>query len=237
MLARQTRNGFVAEAIKNSGAQRVLDIGCGNGGLLAAIPECERWGVDMDQSALAIARETNPTAQLVHQTGADLPFDDLQFDAVVLSEVIEHVGDENKQAVIDEAHRVLRPGGTFVFTAPYAGVLAWADPMDVKRRLPWLYRLYMRVSGHEPETAMSVGHKHVSSRELTRLFTDRFVITHIRHTGPVTVVLYWIQVVMVALKFPDRAIGVINRIRGEESGITCPPLVAYSVRLVAEKIG
>jgi 2-polyprenyl-3-methyl-5-hydroxy-6-metoxy-1,4-benzoquinol methylase len=52
------------------------------------------------------------------------PFTDDEFDVVILSEVIEHVGEENKRGVVDEAHCLLRGGGLFIFTAPYAGTFA-----------------------------------------------------------------------------------------------------------------
>ena len=45
-----------------------------------------------------------------------LPYADAAFDIVTCSEVIEHL--ENFRALLREAHRVLRPGGTLVLTTP-----------------------------------------------------------------------------------------------------------------------
>src|SRR4051794_38914463 len=47
----------------------------------------------------------------------DLPFEDESFDTVVSFHVLEHT--ERPQAVLREAHRVLRPGGTLLFTTPF----------------------------------------------------------------------------------------------------------------------
>jgi SAM-dependent methyltransferase len=231
----ETRGDFVTSAVHRSAAQKVLDIGCGPGYQLVHLQHCERWGVDMDAAILEVARNLDPGAHLVHQTGAELPFEAESFDAAILSEVIEHVGDQNKALVIDEAHRVLRPGGTFVFTAPYAGAFAWADPLDAKRRLPALYRLFSRLRGRQPQTPIEIGHQHVSDAEIAVLFAGRFVIESQTYSGPLTAWLVWLQIVASELRFPSRIVGHLNWLRSWESGIRCPRWLAYNTRLVARR--
>lgn len=230
-----TRGAFVTDAVLNSGAQRVLDIGCGPGYQLVCLQHCERWGVDMDESMLEAARNLDPGAHLVHQTGAELPFDTESFDAAILSEVIEHVGDQSKDLVVDEAHRVLRPGGTFVFTAPYAGAFAWADPLDVKQRLPALYRLLARLTGRRPKTAVEIGHKHLGDEEINTLLAGRFVIECQTYSGPVTAWLVWLQIAAAEIRLPEAVVGRLNWLRSWESGISCPRWLAYNTRLVARR--
>jgi 2-polyprenyl-6-hydroxyphenyl methylase/3-demethylubiquinone-9 3-methyltransferase len=94
------------------GGGELLDIGCG-GGLLA--PHLRglgyrHVGVDLTASALEVAAEHG--VEPVRADAADLPFEDGRFDVVVAGEVLEHVTD--LEAVVAEATRVLRPGGTFV---------------------------------------------------------------------------------------------------------------------------
>jgi len=48
---------------------------------------------------------------------ADVPVPDGAYDAVVCSELLEHV--PHPQQVLDEAHRLLRPGGVLLLTAPF----------------------------------------------------------------------------------------------------------------------
>jgi SAM-dependent methyltransferase len=114
------------------GAQRVLDVGCGEGQisrLAAGLPGVEAVvGVDPTaaQVALAAARqrqaERRPAAAPVRNGGgvalaraaaAALPFADASFDAVIACLVFEHI------AAVDEAlfevGRVLVAGGRFVF--------------------------------------------------------------------------------------------------------------------------
>src|SRR5262249_48926451 len=57
-----------------------------------------------------------------------LPFPDASFDAVLLSEVLEHVPDD--AAAMREAARVLRPGGVALISVPHERFpFAW-DPLN-----------------------------------------------------------------------------------------------------------
>ena len=88
----------------------LLDVGCGGGLLAPHVHGYRHVGVDVVESALAVAAEHG--IEPVHADAADLPFDDASFDVVVAGEVLEHVTD--LEAVVAEATRVLKPGGTFV---------------------------------------------------------------------------------------------------------------------------
>lgn len=231
------RCDWVAGAIE-PGIASVLDIGCGYGWTLARlagkVPDLV--GVDLDEEALASAKAHYQGIRFVLQTGADLPFEAETFDAVIFSDVIEHVGDANKQPVIDEAWRVLKPGGQFVFTAPYAGLFAWADPMDVKRRFPWIYRLYMRWTSYTPNTAVEIGHKHVSLAEVQALFAGRFVIEQVHYCGLFMPVFAWILSVDTRVHIlPRRWHDQLGRFHGWESGVPYGPLLSYNIRLIARK--
>jgi 2-polyprenyl-6-hydroxyphenyl methylase/3-demethylubiquinone-9 3-methyltransferase len=89
----------------------LLDVGCGGGLLAPHVPAGYRHvGVDLSESALAVAAAHG--VEPVRADAADLPFEDAAFDVVVAGEVLEHVPDF--RAVVVEALRVLRPGGTFL---------------------------------------------------------------------------------------------------------------------------
>ena len=82
----------------------LLDLACG-GGLLAP-----HVGVDLSPTALPVAREHGVAP--VRGDVLRLPFADTVADVVVAGEVLEHVDDP--AALVGEACRVLRPGGTLV---------------------------------------------------------------------------------------------------------------------------
>ena len=98
-------------------ADRALDIGCGDGRLTADLDADELTGADVSAMALGRARARLPEARLVElEPDATLPFDDGEFDLVLLAETLEHVRDV--QLLVSEARRVLRPGGTLAITTP-----------------------------------------------------------------------------------------------------------------------
>lgn len=241
MKVRGTRGGdrcdWVADEIDEN-VESVLDIGCGYGWTLARLAGKVKSlvGIDLDEEALATARANYPQIQFLLQTGSSLPFADGVFDAVILSDVIEHVGDQNKGPVIREAWRVLKPGGQFLFTAPYAGLLSWADPMDVKRRFPGIYRLYMQWTSYTPTTDPVIGHKHVSFAEIQTLFADMFVLERILYSGFFMPVIAWILSIDNRLRIlPRRWHSSLTRFQGWESGVSYGPVLSYNIRISARK--
>ncbi len=96
----------------------VLDLGCRYGALTRSYVEGNTvTGVDVDRDALAEAAKLGIET---HWADAEqpLPFADASFDVVVAGERLEHVRDAG--AVVSEARRLLRPGGTFVGSVPNA---------------------------------------------------------------------------------------------------------------------
>jgi 2-polyprenyl-6-hydroxyphenyl methylase/3-demethylubiquinone-9 3-methyltransferase len=117
-------------ALPRGGA--VLDAGCGQGFYFPLYAELglRATGIETDPIPLAAARATaaRTGAALVEARLQALPFAEGSFDAVVLSEVLEHLPDA--MPGLAEAARVLRPGGLVLVTVPHADYpLAW-DPLN-----------------------------------------------------------------------------------------------------------
>jgi len=118
------RVGFVREILngqlgRNPRNLNVLDVGCG-GGLLAeelAGLGLTVTGVDPALASVVTARDHARRSDFpigyVAAPGESLPFGDGSFDAVVCTDVLEHV--EDTGPVISEIARVLKDGGAFLF--------------------------------------------------------------------------------------------------------------------------
>lgn len=99
-----------------AGAQRVLDVGCGEGQvarLALAGGAAAAVGVDPTWAQVAVAAERGGGAAYARAGAAQLPFAPGAFDAVVACLVFEHIRDVD--TAIAEVARVLEPGGRFLF--------------------------------------------------------------------------------------------------------------------------
>ena len=92
----------------------ILDVGCGIGTYVKRFRDFSPHVYGIDVSAKRVAESTMPN--LVAAAGEALPFRDEAFDVLVFNEVIEHVVDDRQ--TIEDALRVLRPGGHIVIYAP-----------------------------------------------------------------------------------------------------------------------
>jgi dolichol-phosphate mannosyltransferase len=101
------------------GSTRILDIGCGSSRIVQSLPQSV--GMDMQIRKLRWLRA--PGRQLVQASLMQLPFAAASFDAVICSEVIEHIPRE--EIDLSDMVRVLAPGGTLVLGTPDYGRWRW----------------------------------------------------------------------------------------------------------------
>lgn len=128
-LERRSILEFVARCARElKRGARVLDAGAGDAPYRELFGHCDYVTTDWTRSVHPGARSADVIASL-----ADLPVADASFDAVVCTQVLEHVDDP--RAVVAELHRVLRPGARLWLTVP----LVWPlheEPFDFFRYTP-----------------------------------------------------------------------------------------------------
>jgi glycosyltransferase involved in cell wall biosynthesis/SAM-dependent methyltransferase len=125
---REIFSGVLARARALAVPGRLLDIGCGGGHLLAAA-RADGWrgvGTDLSRAACLAARDT-AAAPVAQAQATALPFRDGALDAVTLVNVLDHTAAARR--TLEEAARVLRPGGLLVVRVPNGPVHATAARM------------------------------------------------------------------------------------------------------------
>jgi ubiquinone/menaquinone biosynthesis C-methylase UbiE len=113
---------------------RVLDVGCGDAGVLIAFAErgARAAGIELDEKSLHRGRiraeEHGVEVDLRQGVAEALPWEDASFDLVILDNVLEHVRD--REQTLREIRRVLRPEGLLylVTPKPFSLYSLWNDP-------------------------------------------------------------------------------------------------------------
>jgi ubiquinone/menaquinone biosynthesis C-methylase UbiE len=116
----------------------VVDIGSGDGLFthLFAMQGCSAIGIDPEAEGIAGAQrmcqpQTYPAPltapRFIQGTGDDMPFDDSSVACAVMLDVIEHLG--NPIGVLNEAARILKPGGHLICVTPAWQYGTSSDPV------------------------------------------------------------------------------------------------------------
>jgi SAM-dependent methyltransferase len=165
-------------------ALRVLDVGCSFGYGTAAIAAAgpagrAAIGVERDRAHLEHARRSLPWVTILAGDATALPAPDGCADAVTMLDIVEHLAEPRR--ALEEAHRVLRPGGVLVVSVPHRGLLHRFDSLNVYQALR-----RRRPAWPELEDALESGsgmHRHFRPEELETLLAPWFVVERVARTG------------------------------------------------------
>ncbi len=104
-----------------TGAGRLLEMGCGLGHLLGLLQDdFQCVGIDIAPYSIQQLKHTAPEAEGMVLSAEDLStFADREFVAVVALHLLEHLADP--AGAIRHVHRILKPGGVFLFATPNPG--------------------------------------------------------------------------------------------------------------------
>jgi len=136
---RQITQVLLDRIIPAGGAGRVLDAGCGTGGMMSRLTRyaANRGVVGIDFSETALRFCVRRQQELLARASiSELPFADASFDLITSFDVLQHVPDEKDAQAIAEFYRVLRPGGVaFIRVAAYQWMRSGHDDaIAVQRR-------------------------------------------------------------------------------------------------------
>ena len=141
---------FVERAARETPAgSRVLDAGAGPAPYRELFAHCEYLTSDWAHSIYPESQSADIVAPLY-----ELPIEDAAFDAVVCTEVLEHVADP--PLVMAELHRILRPGGKLWLTAPFVWELH-EEPWDFHRYTPYGLEHHARSAGFDDVVVHRLG--------------------------------------------------------------------------------
>jgi SAM-dependent methyltransferase len=152
------------ELLRLAPGSRVLDLGCGDGrhvritrtmaGVTGIALDIGRDEVCKTRDALRELDRTPVAAGGAHPeaagwgvtrgSGYQLPFADASFDCVIISEVLEHLHEDDR--AIDEISRVLRPGGLLALSVPREGpeAVCWLLSRQYRNSPGGHVRIYRR---------------------------------------------------------------------------------------------
>jgi len=163
---------FIANKLAITPGMQIMEIGCGEGGVLKAFLDkgAKGLGIELDAGKSALARTflqkeiSDGNVVLLNRNIYDIDVStefSHQFDLIILKDVIEHIFDQ--QRLINSLHAYLKPGGYIYFGFP-----PWYMPFGGHQQvckskllslLPWfhllpvfLYTAILKIFGEEQGT-------------------------------------------------------------------------------------
>jgi ubiquinone/menaquinone biosynthesis C-methylase UbiE len=123
--------------------QTILELGCGQGDLLAALNPLRGVGIDLSAGMINRARQRHPELIFLHADVHDLELDE-KFDAIILSDAVNDFWDV--QTVLQRLQNNVKPS-TRILINSYSRL--WETPLDLTRALnlaaPNLYQNWLTV--------------------------------------------------------------------------------------------
>ncbi|WP_458070343.1 class I SAM-dependent methyltransferase [Rhodanobacter sp. BL-MT-08] len=111
--------GIVAYVGLHDG-QSLVDLGCGSGRLASALGQhmaIEYCGIDVVRALLKYAKKKSPeNYRFILNRSLSVPLPDASFDMATAFSVFTHLLHHESYIYLEELHRVVRPGGSVVFS-------------------------------------------------------------------------------------------------------------------------
>lgn len=109
---------FLARYLPKKPARKILDAGCGTGGMLLFLKKYgEAYGIDISSYAISLCKKRG-LANMTVGSVEKLPYLSGFFDVVTCLDVLYHRQVKNDEKTLREIYRVLRPGGLLLIRVP-----------------------------------------------------------------------------------------------------------------------
>lgn len=145
-MAFKKRAATIFEWVDPTDDMVILDIPCGRGfylNMFRRVCEARLYGAELEFDVILKAqRNVGHMSDILLQCANiyHMPYPDNSFDAVILSEILEHVDDDTR--ALKEAYRVLKPGGVVAITVPNANYPFIWDPLN--KTLETLFKTHIQ---------------------------------------------------------------------------------------------
>jgi len=184
-LFEQRRIDIVMEALDPKPEEKILDVGCGVGTFAfhCAKLGAKTFGIDYSTESIRVANELCTRFGVSHNTtfavgdATTLPYENEYFDKIVAADFIEHIGLSEKEALVKEMYRVLKPEGrAVVFT-----------PNGMREKIGTFYWKIRNILFHHkiPTTELHYGltHRHEFEKICTK-YNFKFKLRYVDKTRP-----------------------------------------------------
>lgn len=169
----------------------ILDVGCANGYYTKLYAKkCKRIiGIDSNHELIKRAKEENPKIEFIEADAEKIPFEDEEFDIIIMSDVLEHV--KSEELALNEVYRVLKKNGKLIITVPNRGLFDFLDVDNYSwyaRKFKGFYRIIHKMKGRsipKIREGYKNKHRHYSLEDLKKLL-KKFKIEKYKRNGFIT---------------------------------------------------
>ncbi|MEM8720368.1 MAG: methyltransferase domain-containing protein [Cyanobacteria bacterium P01_G01_bin.39] len=187
--AQYWRNELILKDLNYQTGESLLEIGCGAGAVLGilgqAYPDLKLSGIDLEAKQIQYAtnylNSLNLDFELRVGDAANLPWSDHQFDHIYVMWFLEHL--PSPFEVLQEAKRVLKPGGTITITeTDYRTILITPESADYRYLMDSLCELLLKAQGN-PYLGQSLGTL-LHQAAFNQINVQPFPIHHVHSLNP-----------------------------------------------------
>lgn len=134
----------------NKAHETVLDLGSGTGNFSIAISRENHYNVvslDSSREGLTLHKKKDPNANTrLHDIRTKLPYNDNSFGNVVSNNTLYLIDPGERQKIVNEVFRILKPGGTFIVSNILKSFnpmrIYWTHIKQLAESIGWLRTLF-----------------------------------------------------------------------------------------------